>query len=506
MKVFTIDSAETSEIDDGISLEKYAGINGVEKKRIWIHIADAERWAPRDSKLFDIARRRVTSLYLPNGAIPMLPPKASDDIMSLTMNKDSFALSLGVELKEDGSIDESSIVVTPSLIRVSYRLTYDEVDEMLEEGSGYSEEWELGALLSYANKRRQYRCSRGSSEGFVPTPIPQKQIKIKLDNIAPDGIRIDISVQATHNSGTNQTSGAEIGDAFQKFTEEVVEPVSSAFTLVTETMILAGEAIGKWKLLEDEANKGIEGSFQNEVSLPFRTQRKPDYTSRAREKNIMMSLMEYNIGGGYCHAWYCRRFLSPVKVQEECAPHSGLGLSCYVQWTSPIRRYSDLLTHVSVKRYLRRQRVQALLSKGHGLKELDVTAEDIGCPLPQRIGSDTHDHDWDLSDMDADIDFREGGGLMGAARLLQRNSEQYYLFEYIRRIHEHDPDKTWDAMVLGFSGSGDNSEKQYAIYIYELGLEYRMTSPVNLDQGTELKLKTSIISPRAGQLAFVRTL
>ena len=75
MKVFTIDSAETSEIDDGISLENYTAADGTERHRIWVHIADADRWAPRSSKLSDIARRRVTSLYLPPGSIPMLPPE-----------------------------------------------------------------------------------------------------------------------------------------------------------------------------------------------------------------------------------------------------------------------------------------------------------------------------------------------------------------------------------------------------------------------------------------------
>ena len=75
LKVYTIDSAETSEIDDGLSLEKYKDLDGSEKQRIWIHIADAKRWAPRTSELYDIARQRVTSLYLPGGTIPMLPPK-----------------------------------------------------------------------------------------------------------------------------------------------------------------------------------------------------------------------------------------------------------------------------------------------------------------------------------------------------------------------------------------------------------------------------------------------
>lgn len=88
--------------------------------------------------------------------------------MSLRADCDSHALSLGVELNDDGSIDEKTITVTPSLIKVDYRLTYDEVDEMLEMGVGYFEEWELGALLSEANKRRGFRISKGSTEGFVP--------------------------------------------------------------------------------------------------------------------------------------------------------------------------------------------------------------------------------------------------------------------------------------------------------------------------------------------------
>lgn len=61
---------------------------------------------------------------------------------------------------------------------------------------------------------------------------------------------------------------------------------------------------------------------------------------------MLMSLLEYNVGGGLCHAWYVRRFLQNVRVTEQQAPHAGLGLKSYVQWTSPIRRLSDL--HVSL--------------------------------------------------------------------------------------------------------------------------------------------------------------
>jgi exoribonuclease R len=152
--------------------------------------------------------------------------------MSLKANKDVCALSLGVELADDGSIIDSSIIVTPSYVSVSYRLTYDEVDEMLEEGSGYHEEWQLGTLLTAASKRRQFRMRQGSSEEFIPTQIPQFSIATSPDSKAQDGISIQLKVQVSHNSGKNQ-SVVTASDADSSTSNE--PPVSSACTLVTGT-------------------------------------------------------------------------------------------------------------------------------------------------------------------------------------------------------------------------------------------------------------------------------
>jgi exoribonuclease II len=74
-KIYTIDSASTSEIDDGLSVEAIRKEDGSENLRFWIHIADADRWATRDSKVFQIAKGRGTSLYLPYGSIPMFPSR-----------------------------------------------------------------------------------------------------------------------------------------------------------------------------------------------------------------------------------------------------------------------------------------------------------------------------------------------------------------------------------------------------------------------------------------------
>jgi hypothetical protein len=197
--------------------------------------------------------------------------------MSLKANADVNALSIGIGLNPDGSIDSSSLVLTPSLIRVSYRLSYDEVDEMLEEGVGYSEEWQLGAMLASANKRRNYRMNNGSSEAMVPYPIPYSTVSTVADKDAPDGVAIQVNVEVSHNAGKNQTADAEEGTT--PIGNQYAAPVSPSFMLVTEMMIMAGEAVGKWKSAMEKQDgdiiNGDKNRIHNALKLPFRGQPKP---------------------------------------------------------------------------------------------------------------------------------------------------------------------------------------------------------------------------------------
>ena len=110
-------------------------------------------------------------------------------------------------------------------------MTYDDVDEMLEDGVAYHEEWELGALYNAAALRRQKRISNGSAEGFVPTQIPQYSTSTYPDRNATDGIGISLKIEVSHNGGKNQSAVAASG-----LTSEVPSfetPVSMSSTLVT---------------------------------------------------------------------------------------------------------------------------------------------------------------------------------------------------------------------------------------------------------------------------------
>lgn len=215
----------------------------------------------------------------------------------------------------------------------------------------------------------------------------------------------------------------------------------------------------------------------------------------------MMKLRENNVGDGLCHAWYSRRFFSPVKISEKLLPHYGLGLGCYVQWTSPIRRFSDLQVHAAVKRYLRRQRLHEMIKDGTKIPP-GLIPSDFGLSpeIWQENGVDIllpHTEE----DLDQDIDLLQGIGLIGASRVLQRQSQTYWLFEHVRRLQQSEPAIVFQAVVLGCV---DPAKQQYAIYVYELGLEHRYTSPMPLQTGAKLQLKIENVQPRAGILTFVR--
>ena len=206
---------------------------------------------------------------------PSLHFSLGTGVMSLRQGYDCNALSLGVELLPDGSINTSSILMSPSTVRVSYRLTYDEVDEMLEEGVGYNEEWQLGAMLAAAKKRRALRISNGSSEGMVQSPIPQGTVNVVPTDDKTD-VSLSLSIEVSHNSGVNQTSTASVSSSDS--TNFHPAPVSQAFLLVTEMMILAGEAIGKWRESSALQKKDLNGDYpqlKNELVLPYRCQSGP---------------------------------------------------------------------------------------------------------------------------------------------------------------------------------------------------------------------------------------
>nr|WP_199305789.1 ribonuclease R family protein [Pseudanabaena sp. FACHB-2040] len=286
LKVYTVDDESTREIDDGLSGE----LLDDGRHRLWIHIADPTRWVEPGDELDLEARRRCTTVYLPTGMIPMFPLELAAGPMSLVQGSTCCALSFGVILDERGDIEEYSIHA--SVIRPTYRLTYEDVDEMLD--LGIQAEPELHAIAHWSQVRMRWR----ETQGAISIHMPESSIKVSE---AEDDIIIDI----LEDSGARQ--------------------------MVAEMMILAGEVAARY-------------GQEHNLAIPFRSQPQPELPTD--EELIQLPT-------GWVRDCAIRRCMTRSEMGIVPSRHATLGLESYSQVTSPIRRYTDLLAHFQLKAHLR---------------------------------------------------------------------------------------------------------------------------------------------------------
>ncbi len=283
-KVYTIDDESTQEIDDGLSLEVLP--DG--RHKLWIHIADPTRLLSPEDR-FDLeARKRSVTIYLPTGMIPMFPPELATGPMSLRQGHECCAISFGVILDSTGAVEEYEI--TASTIKPTYRLTYEDVEEMLQ--LRIPGEDQIETIAKASKLRTQWRLSQGS----ININMPESTVKIYGD---------EVSI-------------------------ELIED-NRARKLVAEMMILAGEVAAKY-------------GQDHHLPLPYRGQPQPELPPE--EELILIPV-------GPARSCAVRRCMPKSEMSTSPSRHAGLGLNTYSQVTSPIRRYTDLIAHFQIKAHLR---------------------------------------------------------------------------------------------------------------------------------------------------------
>ncbi len=390
LKTYTIDDESTLEIDDGLSIETLA--DG--RHKFWIHIADPTRLLNPGDPLDLEARRRSTSLYLPTGMISMFPVELAAGPMSLIQGQTCAALSFGVTLTSEGAIADYEIC--SSLVKPTYRLTYDDVDEMLE--LGITAEPEIDILAATAKRRTHWRLSQGS----IRIQMPEAMIKVRDED--------DITIEVLHSSQSRE--------------------------LVAEMMILAGEVAGHY------------GQTYN-LPLPFRGQPQPDLPP---DEELLL------LPAGPVRACAVRRCMPRSEMGTNPVRHASLGLNSYIQVTSPIRRYTDLLAHFQIKAHL----------KG---KSLPFTSEELQEILYSVVTSSQE------------------------AVHVERQTNRYWSLEYLRR----NADQVWQGLVLRWLRE---DEKLGIILLEELGLElpHRFERQVTL--GDRLEVRVSQADPHKDEIRF----
>ncbi len=313
--IFTIDPEDAKDFDDAVSVTKLPNGN----ISVGIHIADVSYYVNGNSKIFEESMKRGNSVYLVGKVIPMLPEKLSNNICSLVPGKDRLTFSVICELNKNGNV--VSYKIKKSIINSNRRFTYDEVQQILEEKKGDFFD-ELNTLNILAKKLRSDRLKTGSINFHTP------EVKFELDEKGKP-VAVNIKVQK---------------DSHQ---------------LIEEFMLLANRIVAAH--INKKENK-------NKIPFVYRIHDQPDelklreftrfvnslgykFNQKARNKSKEFQNLLDQVEGSEEESIVNEiaiRSMAKALYSTDNIGHYGLGFKFYTHFTSPIRRFPDLIVHLLI--------------------------------------------------------------------------------------------------------------------------------------------------------------
>lgn len=329
----TIDPEDAKDLDDAVSLEK------TEKGyRLGVHIADVSYYVEEGTALEKEAKLRGNSVYLVDRVLPMLPPQLSNGICSLNPQEDRLTMSCIMDFDNDGNQIEYQIV--DGIIKTSARLTYEQVKQMIVEKEKeiritYQR---LVLLLEEMEKLARMLSAKRQRQGSIDFNLPET--KVILDDkgkvLAIQKIEKDISHQIIEEFmlAANKTIATHMHSLRLPFIYRVHQPPDIDKMLEFQTFI---KPFG-YKIKVTNAMSAKE------------VQRLLDLVAGKPEEILINQVL--------------LREMKEARYAVENIGHFGLAMPCYTHFTSPIRRYPDLIVH----RLLRKSRDnQSLLRKNQQL-------------------------------------------------------------------------------------------------------------------------------------------
>ena len=389
---FTIDPADARDFDDAISLE---AISTCEKAadarwRLGVHIADVAHYVPWNSSLDLDARRRATSVYLVDRVIPMLPEELSGDLCSLKPGEVRRTMTADLYLDERAQLVGYELY--PALIRSDARLSYDEAQVLIESTCGTADA--LGGTQSLGRS-----CSHGQSTGLSGSwgAAPRSEAKQ-----VPEGeTRFVDTSECVDSKGNLSAHGSENLEALSWRLKELsriakaraaaregaggldfdtVEarvrldaeghPVgidlrrkTEATSLIEEAMILANETVAAhlrdakfpslFRVHEQPAADNLAALIP--VFQEFLWFKDVDQNRFvAGDAHVLQKVLAASAGRpeGELVSSLLLRSMKRAVYRPVCEPHYGLASAAYTHFTSPIRRYPDLVVHRMLKAQL----------------------------------------------------------------------------------------------------------------------------------------------------------
>lgn len=306
LETFTIDPTTAKDFDDALSLTKKDG-----KYHLAVHIADVSHYVGHGSALDAEAKARANSTYFPRFCLPMLPKELSDNLCSLKADVERLTVSVLVTLDSKGELAEYRIART--IIKSDKRFSYREAKEVLDGKRESPHKDTLNLMVELCLLLKEQRRKRGSIEFSMP------ELRIVIDNDGvPTGteyIEYDITHQLVEEFmlKANETIAHHLSDAGRNLAYRVHD--TPAEENISDFVDLA-RAFG-FECPDSPSPAELQKLFDNATSTPY---------------------------GQYLANCYIRRMRLAAYSPENIG-HYGLSLSHYCHFTSPIRRYADLVVH-----------------------------------------------------------------------------------------------------------------------------------------------------------------
>ena len=320
---FTIDPKDAKDFDDALSLRTLQNGN----YEVGVHIADVTHYVKPDTLLDKEAEKRATSVYLVDRVVPMLPEHLSNGICSLRPEEEKLTFSCIFEMTATGKVVNSQIGRT--VIKSNRRFTYEEAQDIIETGAGDFKD-EIQILDQLAKILRKNRFENGSID------FDRTEVRFDIDeNGHPTGVYFKESKDANKLIEefmllANKTVAQYVGDvkgsgkrarAFVYRVHDQPDPVK------LEDLSRLSRTFG-YRLRSQGSSKDINNSINRLMK---------DVKGKG-EENLLSTL-----------AVKC---MAKAKYTTENIGHYGLGFNYYTHFTSPIRRYPDMMVHRLIERYL----------------------------------------------------------------------------------------------------------------------------------------------------------
>ncbi|GHT09683.1 ribonuclease R [Planctomycetales bacterium] len=315
--IITIDPVDAKDFDDAVSLTKLDNGNW----QLGVHIADVAYFVTKNSPVDDEASNRATSVYLPDRVLPMLPEVLSNALASLQPDKIRFAKSVYMEYTPQGTRTHTEVF--RSAIRSKQRFNYGEVQDFFDHPAKYKTKWKpeirelLTDLYELMKVLRQRRLERGSLELDIP------EAKVDLDD---DGNVIGAHVYPYHDSNrVVEECMLAANEAVAEYLQERDVPFLRR--------IHAGPAVRKLRTFTD---------FVRSLEIADL-----DADDIVQDRFILQRLLSKVRGTDqeYAVNFSLLRSMQKAVYSPETDGHYALASPCYCHFTSPIRRYPDLIVH-----------------------------------------------------------------------------------------------------------------------------------------------------------------